>query len=100
MFHKLLAVAGIIILPCSPLQADFNYEETSTITGGMIAGMLRVAGVFPKQPREPIHSTIAVQGDKMVHRSANNASIIDLGSQTITTVDFQKKTYTVMTFDE
>jgi hypothetical protein len=100
MFHKLLIVGGIIVLPCTPLLADFSYEETSTITGGMIAGMMKVAGVFSKQAREPIHSTIAVQGDKMMHRSANNASIIDLGSQTITTVDFQKKTYTVMTFDE
>ena len=100
MLHKLLIVAGVIVLPCSPLLADFSYEETSTITGGMIAGVMKVAGVFSKQAREPIHSAIAVQGDKMMHRSANNASIVDLGSQTITTVDFQKKTYTVMTFDE
>jgi hypothetical protein len=100
MLHKLLIVAGVIVLPCSPLLADFSYEETSTITGGMVAGMMKVAGVFSKQAREPIHSTIALQGDKMMHRSANNASIVDLGSQTITTVDFQKKTYTVMTFDE
>src|SRR5579864_5354428 len=100
MLRKLLIVAGVIVLPCSPLLADFSYEETSTITGGMMASLMKVAGVFSKQAREPIHSTIAVRGDKMMHRSANNASIVDLGSQTITSVDFQKKTYTVMTFDE
>src|SRR5260370_19503147 len=36
----------------------------------------------------------------MVHRSANHASVIDLGSQTITSIDLQKKQYTVMTFEE
>ena len=36
----------------------------------------------------------------MVHRSANHASVIDLGSGTITTIDFQRKQYSVMTFDE
>ena len=36
----------------------------------------------------------------MVHRSANAASVIDLGNGTITTIDFQKKQYSVMTFEE
>src|SRR5439155_1487813 len=45
-------------------------------------------------------ATIAIKGDKMVHRSATHASVIDLGSGTITTIDFQKKTYSVMTFEE
>ena len=100
MFRKFLIIAGIMVVPCSTLLADFTYEETSAITGGALAGMLKVVGVFSKQAREPIHSTIAVKGDKMVHRSANTASIIDLGAQTITSIDFQKKTYSVMTFEQ
>ncbi len=84
----------------SALLADFTYQETSTITGGMMMGMMRIAGVFSKQAREPIQSTISVKGDRMVHRSANHASVIDLGSGTITSIDFQKKQYSVMTFDE
>jgi hypothetical protein len=62
--------------------------------------MMKVVGVFSKQAREPIKSTVSVKGDKMVHRSANNASVIDLAGGTITTIDFQKKQYTVMTFEE
>ena len=84
----------------SGLLADFTYQETSTITGGMMMSLMRVAGVFSKQAREPIQSTISVKGDRMVHRSANHASVIDLGSSTITSIDFQKKQYSVMTFDE
>jgi len=90
----MMALAG------STLWADFSYQETSTITGGMMMSVMKVAGVFSKQAREPIQSTIAVKGDKMVHRSANRASIIDLANGTITSVDFQKKQYSVMTFEE
>ena len=100
MLKRVVTMAGIMTLAGSALLADFTYQETSTITGGMMMSMMRVAGVFSKQAREPIQSTISVKGDRMVHRSANHASVIDLGSSTITTIDFQKKQYSVMTFDE
>jgi len=87
-------------LGAATLLADFSYQETSTITGGMLAGVMKVAGVFSKQAREPIQSMVAVKGDRMVHRSQTHASIIDLANQTMTSIDLQKKTYSVMTFDE
>src|SRR5215475_11927477 len=93
MFRKVVTIAGILALSSSPLLADFTYNETSTITGGMMARIMKVAGVISKQAREPIQSTVSVKGDRMVYRSANHASIIDLPSQTITSVDLQKKTY-------
>ncbi len=92
-----------MVFAASTLTADFSYQETTTITGGAMAGILKVAGVFSKsarQAREPIESTVAVKGDRMVHRSPTHLQIVDLGSQTITSVDLEKKTYTVMTFDQ
>jgi hypothetical protein len=100
VLKRIATITGILTLSGAPLLADFSYQETSTITGGMMASMMRVAGVFSKQAREPIRSTVAVKGDKLMHRSANHASVIDLGSQTITSIDLQKKQYSVMTFDE
>jgi hypothetical protein len=100
MVRKSVTVAGVLALSAGAAFADFSYQETSTITGGAIAGMLKVVGVFSKTAREPIKSTIAVKGDRMMHRSANHASIIDLNAQTITSVDLDKKTYSVMTFEE
>jgi hypothetical protein len=97
---KIVTVAGIMALAGSSLWADFTYQETSTITGGMMMSMMKVAGVFSKQAREPIQATVAVKGDKMVNRTATHASVIDLASGTITSIDFQKKTYSVMTFEE
>src|SRR5205814_1588759 len=100
VFRRVVTLAGILTLAGAPLLADFTYQETSTITGGLMASMMRIAGVFSKTAREPIQSTVSVKGDKMMHRSNTHLSVIDLGSQTITSIDVQKKQYSVMTFDE
>ena len=100
MSRRVLSLIGIMLLAASLLPADFSYQEVSTITGGMAAAAMKVAGVFSKQAREPIQGSVAVKGDKMVHRSATTATVIDLGSQTITTIDLQKKNWSVMTFEE
>ena len=100
MFKRTVTMVGIAALAGSSLFADFTYQETSTVTGGAMMSMMRVAGVFSKQAREPIQATVAVKGDRMVHRTATSASVIDLGSGTITHIDFQKKQYSVMTFEE
>ncbi|MEO8595910.1 MAG: hypothetical protein ABI759_21495 [Candidatus Solibacter sp.] len=100
MVKRTLLIAGLMTVAGHSLLADFTYHETSTITGGLMMSMMKVAGVFSKQAREPIQSTVSVQGDKMVHRTANSASVIDLANGTITSIDFQKKQYSVMTFDE
>jgi hypothetical protein len=84
----------------TPIWADFSYEQTSTITGGAMMGMVKVMGVFSKKLREPMRSQVMVKGDQMVNLSPDNAQIIDLSKETITSVDFQKKTYAVITFDE
>lgn len=90
----------ILLLTASPMLADFSYQETSKITGGMLAGVMKVAGVFSKQAREPIQSTVALKGNRLAHRGTTHASIVDLDARTITEIDLQKKTYSVMTFDE
>lgn len=100
MFSRLTGLTVIAALGACPLLADFSYQEKSTITGGAIASMMKVVGVFSKAAREPIQSTVSVKGDRMMHRSATHASIIDLNSQTITNIDFQKKQYSVATFDD
>ncbi|HVP47919.1 MAG TPA: hypothetical protein VMT32_15100 [Bryobacteraceae bacterium] len=90
--------ALILVAACLPAFADFSYQETSKITGGMMAGMMKFAGAFSKQAREPIVSTVAVQGNRMLHASQHHASIIDLDKETITDINFDKKQYSVMTF--
>jgi hypothetical protein len=100
MFRRLMMIAGVVAFAVSPMLADFSYQEKSTITGGMMASMMKVAGVFSKAAREPIEATVAVKGNRMAHRSERHASIIDLDAETITQIDSQKKTYSVMTFEQ
>ncbi len=82
------------------LLADFSYQQTTRLTGGMMADMMKVVGVFSKQAREPIQNTILVKGDRMATLTPNTGQIVDLDKETITEIDFQKKTYSVVTFAE
>jgi hypothetical protein len=100
MIRRVVTVAGIIAAAALQLPADFTYRETTTITGGAMLSMMKVVGVFSKQAREPVQSTVSVKGDRMVHRSQQQATVIDLAAQTVTTINMQRKTYTVMTFEE
>jgi hypothetical protein len=100
MIRKIVTAFALMLLAAFTLPADFSYQETSTITGGMMASMMKVASVFSKSASEPVHSTISVKGNQLMHRTQNEASITDLDAETITRIDFQKKTYSVTTFAE
>ncbi|HTQ54940.1 MAG TPA: hypothetical protein VMI94_10795 [Bryobacteraceae bacterium] len=103
MSRRAMGMAALAAFAALPLLADFSYQETTRITGGALVSAMKVAGVFSKQARqagEPIQSTVAIKGDRMVHRTPQHATVIDLASQTITSIDLQKQTYSVMTFDE
>jgi len=89
---------AMILWSGTTLLADFSYQTTSKITGGMMASAMKMAGVVSKQAREPIVSTVMVKGDRMATVSAHAAHIIDLKSETMTEVNFEKKTYSVVTF--
>ena len=59
----------------------------------MIALARRKAG-------EPVVSTVYLKGNRMATVNSDSIEIIDLDKETITHVDTQKKTYTVMTFEQ
>lgn len=84
-----LALTGL------PLAADFSYTETSKMTGGAAA---RMAGMFSREAREPQVSTHHYKGNRSARVNAKNATIIDLDKESFTNIDFEKRTYTVMTF--
>src|SRR5947209_5698318 len=100
MSRKFVIIGAALAAAAGPLLADFSYQETSKITGGVLSGVMKVAGVFSKQAREPMESTVAVKGNRMAHRGKTHGSIIDLDARTITEIDLQKKTYSVMTFEQ
>src|SRR5579859_6790769 len=104
MNRTIAIYAGCLIaLAASPvvIRADFKYSETSKMTGGALAGMMKVAGAFSKQAREPIVSTEYIKGHKMRRDSSDGQStIIDLDGRQIIEIDNKKRAYSVLTFDE
>jgi hypothetical protein len=98
MFVRILSTTALLTVAAGSVRADFSYEQTSKITGGMMAGMMKFAGAFSKQAREPMQTTVSVKGDKLSMSSARHINIIDLGAETMTDIDLDKKTYSVITF--
>ena len=98
-------LASVLLFSLStPCFADFQYTETSKITGGAAAGAMKFAGVFSKDARQATQgatSTISFKGNKMRREdSLGQVEIIDLDARKITHIDTKKKTYSEMTFDE
>ena len=80
------------------LRADFSYEQTSKITGGILSGAMKVVGVFSKQAVQPVKTSVLVKGNRMAHVSADNVQVIDLDRETITDINLKNRTYSVTTF--
>src|ERR1700760_3845365 len=96
-------VVGVLVAASASLHADFTYTETTQMTGGSMLGLMKMAAAFSKQARqagEPIVSTVAIKGNRMVHINPTNTEIIDLDAETITNIDMLKKQYTVVTFEQ
>ena len=60
--------------------------------------MMRMAGAFSKQARDPMVSTVSVSGHRMARINAHTGQIIDVDKETVTELNFDRKTFTVMTF--
>jgi len=85
------------------LLADFQYQETTQITGGSVMGLMKMAGAFSSQARkadQPVTSTVLVKGNRMARIRPDSMEIIDLDRGTITQIDTIKHQYTTMTFDQ
>ncbi|MEQ1886018.1 MAG: hypothetical protein ABL967_13220 [Bryobacteraceae bacterium] len=94
---------SLVVLLCSSatfLRADFTYTETTQMTGGSMAAMMRSLGPLAGKAREPIVSTHIVKGNRQATVTRNTISVMDLDKETITNIDTDKKQFSVMTFAE
>jgi hypothetical protein len=83
--------------------ADVSYQETTQITGGSLTGMLKMAGAFSSQARQmeaPVTSTVMIHESRMVRSNPHTTEIIDLDAETITFIDHDKRTYSMVTFQQ
>jgi hypothetical protein len=103
MKTKWIALLTGGVLMHSLAFADVSYQETTQVTGGSLMGMLKMAGSFSSQAKQaaaPVTSTVMIHGGRMLHSNPHTAEIIDLDQQTITFIDYDKRTYSLVTFKE
>ena len=95
---------GTLILATFPVYGDFKYTESSKVTGGAMAGLAKFAGAFSKQARQgmqPTQTTTYVKGNMMrKDHGDGHSQIIDLDGRRMISIDNQKRTYWIMTFDQ
>jgi hypothetical protein len=99
-----ILVSVLLFSLTTPCFADFQYTETTKITGGAAVGAMKFVGVFSKDARQMTQgttATISFKGNKMRREdSLGQVEIIDLDGRRITQIDTKRKTYSTMTFDE
>jgi len=96
-----LLVSVSVLLVSTMSMADFKYTQTSQITGGAMAGMVKAMGVFSKKLREPAETTTYVKGGYLRSDHADGSyQIIDLDGRRFIEVYPHKSAYSVMTFEQ
>ncbi len=92
-------LTGFLMAFAAVLSAEVKTEEKSQVK---FEGMMgRMMGLFGgKAAKEGLVGTVAVKGDRKATVRDNTGEIIDLAEQKIYTLDFKKKNYEVMTFEE
>jgi hypothetical protein len=69
--------------PPAALSAQFGYKETSRVDGGA-----------------PVVTSVVSDGHRMARIGPDRGEIVDLEKETVTSIDYAKKQYSVVTFAE
>ncbi len=86
-------------LAAPAVVADVEVEQKTKIEmPGVLGGVYKMFG--GKSAREGMTSRTVVQGDRKLTVTGDDGELVDLGDEKIYNIDFKKKTYAVMTFDE
>lgn len=80
------------LLTAAPAFADFSYQESVKVTGGM---MMHMQGATPPPAQQ---SATYVKGNRMARIGPQHGQITDLDKETVTNINFGNKTYSVITF--
>ena len=106
---RVLLAILLLLASTTPLRADFQYTETSQVTGGALIGMVKFASVFARgdakkqeqQALQPTTTTHYIKGNRLRTDSQDGtALIIDLDGRRVISIDLKNKTYGVATFDQ
>lgn len=96
---SLISAATAFALTASVALADGTVQQKTKVQfGGFIGGVVNVFG--GKAAREGVTSDTSVSGKRMLTTNDRSGELIDLAEEKIYRIDFNRKNYTVVTFDE
>lgn len=95
---RTLVLTTILAAAVTSLHADFSYQESTQMTGGVAFNALKLGGPLTRGAREAQVSTVSIKGNRMMTTSKDSISITDLDKETITEINTAKKQYSVTTF--
>jgi hypothetical protein len=100
----LLLCLACLLWSSTNSHADFKYTESTKVTGGMMARMMKVMGAFGQgvgQVSRPMKSSTCVKGNRLrKEEPTGEVEIIDLEKQWIIAIDPQSRTYSIVPFAE
>jgi hypothetical protein len=94
-----LFMSCMLFIASAVLQAEVKTEEKSQFK--MEGFMGRMMGMFGgKAAKEGLVNTVVIKGNRKVTMSGDTGEIIDLDEQKIYNINYPKKAYQVLTFEE
>ena len=96
---SLISAATAFALTASVALAEGTVQQKTKVQfGGFIGGVVNVFG--GKAAREGVTSDTSVSGKRMLTSSDRSGELVDLSEEKIYRIDFNRRNYTVVTFDE
>jgi len=96
-FVVLGLIAAVTFVPS--LHADVKKREKTVVKfEGMLGRLMGMAGGAAS--KDGVTATVAVKGNRKATLNDQNGQIVDLTEEKIYDIDFKKKEYRVMTFDQ
>jgi hypothetical protein len=99
MKKRMLSVVAVGVLAATSAWAEGTVQQKTQVhIGGAIGAIANVFG--GKATHEGIESTVALKGNRKATRHGGSGEIIDLAEEKVYRVDYDRQTYSVVTFDE
>lgn len=95
-----VAIAIVLVLAAAPaaVRADASIEQKTQFN---LAGAVgKMVGFFSKTAREGVTEQTYVKGDRKLSRTGDKGELIDLAEEKVYEIDFDRKSYTVATFEQ
>lgn len=89
----LLALSATLALADGTVQ-----QKTQVKLGGAVGAIANVFG--GRATHEGIESSVAIKGNRKATRTGGRGEIVDLGEEKVYRVDYDEKTYEVVTFEQ